>query len=662
MINLKKHFIAAFCFFAVFCFCGELPAVEYDIWPVDADPALTSSFCEYRPGHFHSGIDLKVWGQVGLPCRAIEDGCVSRLKVTPGGYGRALYLTLKDGNIAVYAHLDGFSEEIEEIVAAEQHKQNSFSIELYFEEDSLKYKKGEIVAYSGQSGVKHPHVHFEIRDSNQRPLNPLLNGFRIKDTISPTPLALAITPLDGSSTVECDAQTRVYRPLYKHHDGTYRTRDPIGAAGKVGVSARAYDKADMAENPLAVYKIEMYVNDDLKYKTEFDQFSFSETRLMEVERNFRLKRNGWGVFHRLFHAAGNDLELCDGNGIIDIDQNIDDPVEVKLILSDVYNNSTEVRFLLVSDKIADDSRLVGGDPIIHGIMDYSGNESRLRVDILDKFIRIAAPPGIKKIHINSSMNYFGNVCKVDGGGALAWIPPDDFDGKLNIETFDKNDNVVRNYGINLYPVEAEQEAEIISYDDQVKISLSDRSLYTKTWLRIIPDSEYEVENWVKRVYRVEPADQPLKSEAWVGIAADGINEEGWGLYYYDRRRGWTFLDKRIEDGYFTSSVLSWERFGLMRDTDKPDLRILGMSDSMEIENPTPKFIALVKDETSGISSDGLKMKIDGNEVPAEYDPPRDLFKYTVWKPLAPGEHQLEVYAEDQAGNSQTRKLSFSIKP
>ena len=53
-------------------------SAENMIWPVDAKEAITSSFSEFRSGHFHSGIDLKVYGSMRLPCRAIEDGWVSR--------------------------------------------------------------------------------------------------------------------------------------------------------------------------------------------------------------------------------------------------------------------------------------------------------------------------------------------------------------------------------------------------------------------------------------------------------------------------------------------------------------------------------------------------------------------------------------------------------
>ncbi|UCE08247.1 MAG: M23 family peptidase, partial [bacterium] len=75
------------------------------LWPTDASQYLTSSFAEYRPGHFHAGIDIKTWGRIGHKVFAIRDGYIMRIGVSPFGYGKVLYQKLDTGVIAVYAHL-----------------------------------------------------------------------------------------------------------------------------------------------------------------------------------------------------------------------------------------------------------------------------------------------------------------------------------------------------------------------------------------------------------------------------------------------------------------------------------------------------------------------------------------------------------------------------
>lgn len=72
------------------------------IYPVRDVPGLYSAnFGELRPGHFHAGIDIKTDGVEGKALVAVADGHVSRVVLQPGGYGRAVYLTLDNGVTAV---------------------------------------------------------------------------------------------------------------------------------------------------------------------------------------------------------------------------------------------------------------------------------------------------------------------------------------------------------------------------------------------------------------------------------------------------------------------------------------------------------------------------------------------------------------------------------
>ena len=43
-------------------------------WSIDVDPELTSSFGEFRLGHFHAGIDLSTFGRQGAPVFAVDEG------------------------------------------------------------------------------------------------------------------------------------------------------------------------------------------------------------------------------------------------------------------------------------------------------------------------------------------------------------------------------------------------------------------------------------------------------------------------------------------------------------------------------------------------------------------------------------------------------------
>lgn len=92
-------------------------APEDYIFPLRNVAGLYSAnFGEMRPNHFHSGIDIKTDGMTGKPVLATADGYISRIAVTPGGYGRAIYITHPNGTTSVYGHLSKFRDDIEKYV------------------------------------------------------------------------------------------------------------------------------------------------------------------------------------------------------------------------------------------------------------------------------------------------------------------------------------------------------------------------------------------------------------------------------------------------------------------------------------------------------------------------------------------------------------------
>ena len=78
--------------------------------PLNFKLLLSGTFGELRGNHFHAGIDIKTEGVEGQKVYAIEDGYVSRIKVSTWGYGKTIYLTHPEtGHTSVYAHLQKFS-------------------------------------------------------------------------------------------------------------------------------------------------------------------------------------------------------------------------------------------------------------------------------------------------------------------------------------------------------------------------------------------------------------------------------------------------------------------------------------------------------------------------------------------------------------------------
>ncbi|NBC65559.1 MAG: peptidoglycan DD-metalloendopeptidase family protein, partial [Bacteroidetes bacterium] len=154
-------------------------------WPTDATNQISSTFGETRSAHLHAGLDIRTWGQEGYKVFATRDGIIYRIGTGPHGYGNVLYMKHNDGSYSVYAHLNRFEPNLQAYTDSIRIKDYSFVINEVIEEDSLFYEKGELIAFTGSSGVGPPHLHFEIRNKDNEPVNPLLTNLSVRDNLPP---------------------------------------------------------------------------------------------------------------------------------------------------------------------------------------------------------------------------------------------------------------------------------------------------------------------------------------------------------------------------------------------------------------------------------------------------------------------------------------------
>ncbi len=283
------------------------------LWPTDASHYLTSSFAEYRPGHFHAGIDIKTWSKIGYQVFAIRDGYLVRIGVSPYGYGKVIYQKLDSGEIAVYAHLDRFNDELQNYIKQEQRKKGAYRINNYLERYQFPIKKGDLIGYTGASGIGSPHLHFEIRDANNNPINPFLLGYRVEDTIPPKVTAISITPLDCYSRVNADVTPFIEKPTMMN-DGNYKLSSKPIVSGNIGFAIDCFDQADGVNNIFAAYKLDFYVDGTLYFVAQYDKFSYSVSSLIDLDRDFRLISQGKGRFQKLYKEKFNQLPFYKPNG------------------------------------------------------------------------------------------------------------------------------------------------------------------------------------------------------------------------------------------------------------------------------------------------------------------------------------------------------------
>ena len=96
----------------------------------------------------HYGLDFSI--KVGTPIYATADGKAEIVKTSFGGFGKHIYLDHGNGYKTVYAHLDKFNIK-----------------------RGQKVKRGELIAYSGNSGRSTaPHLHYEVHKNGVK-VNPI---------------------------------------------------------------------------------------------------------------------------------------------------------------------------------------------------------------------------------------------------------------------------------------------------------------------------------------------------------------------------------------------------------------------------------------------------------------------------------------------------------
>lgn len=313
MIFFKNNIILsrlpiALLFFSLSIFGQQAIPQDYFSPPLEIPLVLSGTFGELRSNHFHSGLDIKTQQKTGLAVLATADGVVSRIKVSHYGYGKALYIQHPNGYTSVYAHLQAFSPEIEAYVKKKQYQKEDFQIELFPKSDELVVTKGSLIAYSGNTGGSGgPHLHFELRDRNARPMNPFLFGIDVPDTRRPIINRVMAYPIAEGSQIN-GSQNPVELRLTKKDNGLY-IAEKIKATGTIGFGISTVDKQDGANNKNGIYTIETTLNGRPNFEVRMNKFSFAETRYINrmIDYAYFIKRKN--RIQKLFVESNNPLSI-----------------------------------------------------------------------------------------------------------------------------------------------------------------------------------------------------------------------------------------------------------------------------------------------------------------------------------------------------------------
>jgi len=342
---MKIPFVIVSLLISIFTFSQKKYPKNDFIAPMDIPLHMSGTFGELRGNHFHSGIDFKTQKKEGQNVLAVADGYVSRIKVSPFGYGKALYITHPNGYTTVYGHLQKYAPEIEEYVKKRQYEQKSFEVEFFPSFSELKVKQGQLVAFSGNSGGSGgPHLHFEVRDTKtENIINPFFFGYDkiVKDTKKPTINNIYVYPIGKQSYVN-NAEIPTIINVFSQKNGDY-IANPVSAKGKIGFGIETYDTADFNHNKNGVFKIETTLNGNKIFSVVFNEFSFSESRYINAFLDYQKWNEQKIRVQKMFVENKYSLSLINSNpknGIIDVLPNI--TYTYKIEVFDFHNNSTTI--------------------------------------------------------------------------------------------------------------------------------------------------------------------------------------------------------------------------------------------------------------------------------------------------------------------------------
>lgn len=325
----------------------EVYPQDYFRSPLNIPLFLAGTFGELRPNHFHSGIDIKTNGKEGFPIYAVADGYVSRLRIQSTGFGNALYITHPNGFVSVYGHLQRYNSVLANFARTTQYKNEVFEIDTLLSSSLFHVKKGEIIAYSGNSGSSGgPHLHFEMRDAvTEETINPLLFGFKIEDRVSPIVNSIYVYPLDANSSVNNEKIKQRFSITGTKPDYTVNNGTIINAWGTIGIGIDCFDLQSGSANKNGIYSIELKVNGERIYYSQMERFAFKNTRAINSHCDFKERITNGSWIQKSFVEGGNMVGIY--KDLINQGRVILEPGDLynfEYLIRDVEGNTSTVRF------------------------------------------------------------------------------------------------------------------------------------------------------------------------------------------------------------------------------------------------------------------------------------------------------------------------------
>ncbi|HTP12724.1 MAG TPA: M23 family metallopeptidase, partial [Bacteroidota bacterium] len=317
-------------------------------WPTEDFLTITSSFADFRSTHFHGGIDISTHRKMGYRVFASKPGFVAHISVSPYGYGKMLIVEHADGYRTVYGHLSRFNDSLETYVEALQHQHDRYPLEANLTPDQFPVNQGDVIAYTGDTGIGVAHLHFEIHDEQFNPVNPLLVpefAHYIRDSVPPEIRKIAFVPLDPSSRVN-DRTAMLVLNAARVSNTKYRFTATVHCTGTVGVELHAMDHSDETWYRSTATDMEMFIDSTFVWSSRITRVLLNETKQIALHFDWGLYKTRRWYFQKLYVEPGNDQPFYGGDpqyrSGIRTDAFAEGTHILRVVVRDVFGNSSEI--------------------------------------------------------------------------------------------------------------------------------------------------------------------------------------------------------------------------------------------------------------------------------------------------------------------------------
>ncbi|WP_025607441.1 M23 family metallopeptidase [Pontibacter actiniarum] len=583
---------------------------------------LSGTMGEIRSNHFHGGLDIKTEQRVGLPVHAAADGYVSRVKQSSYGYGNIIYITHPNGLVTTYAHLLEYYKPLAAYMLQKQYEKQAFDLELFPEPGQFPVKRGEVIGLSGNTGGSGgPHLHFEIRDKQDRLYNPLKYKFsEVIDTTPPDIYSLGISPLNIYARVNNEFSREELRT--KQVGSNYSIADTVYAHGLIGLELQTIDRLDGAANKNGTQEVTLVVNGEELYRHYIDQVPFELSRQVSQHINYNQYKMRGRTFQKAFVDYGNDLPLYktkERDGRLTVQP--DSVYKVQLVARDSYNNVSTLSFVVKGQKPTFTQTVAAN--VKKPALDYEIMGNVLKISATDTN---ATPQNIELYVGNQALmlvpSYMKNSTSVSLYDLRAGLP--DSMRFCGLSTDFKLKRMVP------------PGKDFMFSNRDMKVQFDKESLYDTLYLQTDLD---------KGVYTIGDYFTPLHKAMKVTIRPDtaGLDLGKAAVYFLGTGRGRGYTGGKWEGNTITFTTKNMGKFKVLEDTRPPYIRLVSKSRN--------GISFKVSDDLSGLNS--FDAWVDGKWILMKYEHKTA----TIWSekldksvPLS-GEVILKV--KDNAGNEAT---------